>query len=550
MPNRTHHHLSLIWLLLFLLFVPAACQFVPALPAPDPGPTATPLVTEGIAGSGALAYNLGMATIPQSWSSESPELPVPLLGAISVPEGEGPFPVALVFHGRHPRCTSDPAQLEEVWPCEEGAEPRYDIGFSYLLDALAARGFLAVAPSLNGAYTTTFDLGQGSLAESQPRVDERMTAIIAEHLARLAAANGGEAVFAEGLDLTGKVDSARVVTMAHSTSGITANKLARDGALPIKAQVLLAAMHFEGTGETADVPTAVVLSACDGDRPDLPAQIYYESARGGGRANPLFSALLEGANHNFYNQELARQGIDDGQFARNPTCALARVSGEAQQSFLAALAGAFFDATLIGADRPAWLNVTQPVAADLYGQPVQSALSPPAAQRRTLLTGQPVIAGPLTATLCPSGEPCAEGLFQPGLPGGVRLSWAEPGGEFSVDLSSVGEPYDTLRLRVALDPTDALNPPGEPISFSVVLTDRAGNSAEVEVPPLLPVLRGTYEGDDFRFSPVLPRDIRLPLAQFAGVDAASPVSATLRFDRSPTGSVLLVDWELVRGDAR
>jgi hypothetical protein len=535
-------------LLLLLLPALAACQFVPALPAPDPGPTATPLVTEGIAGSAALAYNLGTVAVPQSWSSEAPELPVPLLGAISVPEGEGPFPVALVLHGRHTRCYSDPAQLEEVWPCEEGAEPRYDIGFSYLLDALAARGYLAVAPSLNGAYTTLFDLGQGSLDERQPRVDERLTAIIAAHLARLEAAGRGEAVFAGGLDLSGKVDTARLVTVAHSTSGITANGLARDGALPIQAQVLPAAMNFEGTGETADVPTAVVLSACDGDRPDLPAQIYYESARGAGRATPLFSAMLEGANHNFYNQELARQGIDDGQFARNPTCALARVSDEEQQAFLAALAGDFFDATLLGADRPAWLDITQPVAAELFGQPVQSALSPPAAGRRTLLTGQPVVAGSLTATLCPPGEPCAEGLFQPGLPGGVRLSWDEPGGEFSVDLSAVSEPYEALRLRAALDPTDALNPPGEPITFSVVLTDRAGNSAEVEVPPLLPVLRGTYEGDDFRFSPVLPRDIRLPLAEFAGVDAAALASATLRFDRSPAGSVLLVDWELVRGE--
>jgi hypothetical protein len=417
-----------------------------------------------------------------------------------------------------------------------------------LLDALAARGYLAVAPSLNGAYTSLYDLGEGSLDEKQPRVDERMTAIIAAHLARLEAAGRGEAVFAGGLDLSGKVDTTRLVTVAHSTSGIAANGLARDGALPIRAQVLLAAMNFEGTGETADVPTAVVLSACDGDRPDLPAQIYYESARNASRANPLFSAMLEGANHNFYNQELARQGIDDGQFTRNPTCALARVSDEEQQAFLAALAGTFFDAALLGADGHVWLDITEPVAAELFGQPVQSALSPPAAGRRTLLTGQPVIAGPLTATLCPSGEPCAEGLFQPGLPGSVRLSWDEPGGEFSVDLSSVSEPYEALRLRAALDPTDALNPQGEPITFSVVLTDRAGNSAEVEAPPLLPVLRGTYEGDDFRFSPVLPRDIRLPLAEFAGVDTASLASATLRFDRSPAGSVLLVDWELVRGE--
>ncbi len=543
---RRHHHPIIVPALLFALLTLSACGFIPALPARDPGPTPTPLVTEGIAGSTALAYNLGTVPITQSWSTDFPEIPIPLLGAISVPDGEGPFPTALVLHGRHSRCYSDEAQVDEVWPCEEGAEPRYDIGFSYLLDSLAERGYLAIAPSVNGAYTTTYDLGTGSLDEIQPHVDERMIAIIQQHLTRIAAAGDGEQVFAGGLDLTGKVDLSQVAVVAHSVSGITANKIARESLLPVRAQVLLAGMHFDTTGATADVPTITVLSACDGDSPGLPVQTYYETARQTGRADALFSTMLEGANHNFYNQELERQGIDDGPFSRNPTCAQFRISASEQQSFLTSLAGDYFDVYFMDADRPQWLDITQPAAPELYGRQVQNALSPPATQRRTLLTGQPTIDGQIRASLCTLGEACAAGLFQPGLPDSVRLSWEAEGAEFQVDLSTVNEPFEALRLRVAVDPMDPLNTEGESVSFSVVLTDMAGNSAALALPAPLPfVPKGTYEGDDYRFSPVLPVDIRLSLTDFEGVDTTSLATAALRFDNNPTGSVLVVDWDLV-----
>lgn len=535
--------LSIVLLLLLL----SACGFIPALPARDPGPTPTPLVTEGIAGSHALAYNLGTANITQSWSAESPQMTVPLLGAISMPEGDGPFPVALVLHGRHTRCYSDAAQLEEAWPCAEGAEPRYDIGFSYLLDALAAEGYLAVAPSVNGAYTTTYDLGQGSLDEIQPRIDERMTQIVSAHLAELGAANDGQQVFAGGLDLAGKVEPAAVYVVAHSTSGVTTNLMAGEGQLPVRAQLLLTPMNFSTTGATADVPTVVVVAVCDGDSPALPGQTYYESARQGPRAAVLSSVYLPGANHNFFNQALVRQGIDDGLFTRNPVCPAARLSAEDQQAFIASLAADFFGAVR-GGETPTWLSAVAPVTNELFGREVITALSPPSTQRRTLLSGEASLDGPIEAELCAAGEPCADGLFQPGQPDSVRLSWSGEGATFTLGAGDITESYDVLRLRAALDPTHALNDSGEPVSFSVVLTDRAGNTAEMLLPQPLPVVaRGTYEGDDFRYSPVLATEARWPLTDFAGVDTAALESVTLRFDGNRRGSVLLLDLDLLRG---
>ncbi len=414
-------------------------------------------------------------------------MPIPLLGTISIPEGDGPFPVAIVLHGRHTRCYSDPAQLDETWPCAPGAEPRYDIGFSYLLDALAARGYLAVAPSINGAYSTTWGMPDGTLDDIQPVVDARLIAIVETHLARLAAANEGEPVFGERVDLTDKVDLTQTALVAHSTAGVTANRIAHDGLLPVGALLLLAAMHFSTAGDTAGITTAVLLSACDGDRPDLPAQSYYEIGRLDDRTMPLASIMLEGANHNFYNQELVAQGIDDGFFARNPGCADFRLTAEEQQAFLAELAPDLIDAGFgRSTDQPrAFLEIDGPAPTSLYGRLVQSALAPPGAQRTRLLTppagsGETPpgsVVGPVVAAVCSPNERCVPDMLQPGNPGQVKLSWDSPGAAYEVALPPEAADASTaawLRLRVAIDPTDPRSAAAAPVSFGVLLTDATG----------------------------------------------------------------------------
>lgn len=552
-----------LWLMILLL--PAGCGAIalPQVALPTAAATAPPydpaefLPTEGIAGSQSLAYDIGLATISQSRAPEEfSRMPVPLIGAISVPEGEGPFPVAVVLHGRHPRCYSDEAQLEEVWPCPADSEPRYDIGFSYLLDALAARGYLAIAPSVNGAYTTKYRPGSLSLDEAQPWVDERMTQIVAEHLAGLNAASAGEPVFGEFLDLTGKVDGSRVALIAHSTAGITANQIAREGRLPVESLLLLAPMHFDGTGDTAGVPAAVLLAACDGDRPDLPGQTYYENARvDPARPAPMVSILLAGANHNFFNQELVNQGIDDGFFSRNPDCAGERLPAGDQQAFLADFAADFVAAASGANAAPAFLDSAQISIASLYENNVQTTLAPTAAQRLQLVippdaaTTQPPgeSSGPLEIDLCQPGVRCAAEMLQPGNPGQIRLSWNGEGATYRVAVPADSGGYETLRLRAAVDPTHLLNSAAAPVAFRVRLTDMAGNQATADLPAPLPFPpEGTYPGDGYRFTPVLPQDIRLPLAAFAGVDPSGLAAVELVFDATPTGSIFLTDLELLR----
>jgi dienelactone hydrolase len=552
-----------LYLLILLGLAGCGTIALPQVALPTAASTAPPydpaefLPTEGIAGSKSLAYDIGLATVGQSRApKEFSRMPVPLIGAIAVPEGDGPFPVAVVLHGRHPRCYSDEAQLEEVWPCPADSEPRYDIGFSYLLDALAERGYLAIAPSVNGAYTTEYGPGTLSLDEMQPWVDERMVQIVTEHLAGLNAASAGEPVFGDFLDLTGKVDSSRIALIAHSTAGITANLIARENQLPVESLLLVGPMHFAGTGATAGTPAAILLAACDGDRSDLPGQTYFENARvDPAREAPMVSIMLAGANHNFFNREMAAQGIDDGFFSRNPDCAEDRLAAADQQAFLAALAGDFTDAAFSRGAMPPFLGISEAAPTSLYENSVQIALAPPASQRLRLITppdsatAEPpgAAAGPLEIALCAPGVACAEGMLQPGLPGQVRLSWNGEGAVYRVDVPENSAGYETLRLRAAVDPTHPLNSAAGPVAFAVRLTDKAGNQAIVELPAPLPFPpKGTYPGDDFRFSPVLPQDIRLPLAAFNGVDPSALAAVELIFDATPAGSIFLTDLELLR----
>ena len=533
-----------------LLPTPAATAVAPTAATPIPlGQTAS------IAGSASLAYELDTITVVQSRATaEFRHLPIPLIGAIAVPTGDGPFPVAMVLHGRHTRCYADAAQLEEVWPCPPGEEPRYDVGFAYLLDALAARGYLAVAPSINGAYTTAAGLNQPSLDETQLWVDERLAQIIAAHLERLAAAGAGEPIFGQELVLTGQVDLSAVALVAHSTAGHTANALAREGTLPVRALFLLAPMRFAAAGTTADVTTTLLLSACDGDRPDLPGQGYFEDARlQSNRVTPLAAVVLSGANHNFYNTELARQGNDDARFGRNPDC-VERPPAEVQQAFLAAIVADHIDAAFGRlAAPPPFLDPAAPTPTELYGRAAQVSLVVPSAERLVIFA-PPATAdtppsgattGPLTVAVCPPDVACSEGLLQPGRPGQLRLTWDEPGGVFRLPAPTGSAGYTTLRLRLAVDPLHPANTAAAPVALSIALSDSAGNRAVVPLPAPLPLPpQSTYESDGFRHTPVLPDDVRLPLADFVGVNIAQLSTVELVFDATPAGSVLLADLEL------
>jgi hypothetical protein len=271
-----------------------------------PPPTATPFV---VAGPPAIEFNLGDATIIQPQfplDSQFYTMPLRLNGLIAVPDGAGPFPVAVVMHGRHDICPEVEGQdaLVQQWPCDE-EQPNYK-GFDYLTRALAARGYLALSINVNAAFTNGWGEDPGGLT--------RFPQIVDLYLASLAVANAGTDV-GFNAPLTGKADLSKIAFVAHSQSGGLATnvikaraanaspELIAQGFGPIGGILYLAPAYAAATEGVPDVPLSVILPACDGDISDLAGQKYYEAARlAPDRLHP--SVYLVGANHNFFNTGL------------------------------------------------------------------------------------------------------------------------------------------------------------------------------------------------------------------------------------------------------
>lgn len=567
----------------------AGCRAVDGTPFVLPGAGALPAPALEIAPAVA-EYNLGETTITQSvFPAESGfrDMPVRLNGIIAVPQGEGgPYPVVVIFHGTHPGCPVPEGDMVDRWPCDPALEQRNYLGFAYLVRALAGQGYVALAPNVNAEHTFGF-------GETLP--GERLRQLATLHLQALAAAAaGGPNNF--GVDLTGRADLTRLALFGHSRGAEAAYELAHDpewaaevsaggpAVGPVAGLFLIAAAPTFVMPTGADMPLAVILPACDGDVTDQMGQKYYE----GVRLNPAstqwaLSLWLERANHNHFNEQLPP---DPFGLRGRPDCAPLLEPG-AQRAVLVDAAGDFLTAifsadpaAVAAAEARLGMAAAQPAPAALYGAAGRVAGHAPAANRLPLLVprqeeelaanlaGGTVTAEGITTFFCeegystpwsrPGSEPCKRpNVTIPAHPAMAVLTWSAPGAAWRFSLPAAHgdlRGYSAVSLRAAVDPTSPLNAPGRAQAFSVQLTDRAGQTATVRTRPDEPALTfplGEVQTDevfaDGLFSaPVPMTTIRLPLADFAGVDLSQVSELTLRFDQAESGALFVGDLEFVR----
>lgn len=524
-------------------------------------------------------YDLGETTLLQAHFPEDSHfrnMPVRLLGVIGVPGGKGPYPVVLILHGSPPVCPG-----EDVWPCaEEEERPNY-AGFTYLVEALAIAGYVALSINVNAEYTFAFGEAPPTLHTIQ---------LIDAHLMELAAANRGESD-KFGLDLTGRVDLSRMMWMGYSRGGDYVNWIVRQQNLaveadqveygPVKGLILMAPPVFSTEAlPTIDLPVTIILPTCDSDVINLDGQLYYESARfDPSRAHPVTSVYLEGGNHNNFNT-LLQLGFS---LEHRPDCSEnAILTPEAQRNFLVQytldfLQWLFGDPSEGGEiAKRLGLNATLPMPARLYDFPVRiSTLYPPAnhltvvqpqskAELNTNLLGGKVKMGGVTAVFCPKGnyvpdmepgtESCKRVNFnQPGYSQQLILSWETPDAQWR---TSLPEPvrnltsYTSLQLRAALDPLSDLNAQGESQAFTLLLMDASGDQASVVVTDL-PYSSGDRQPNGFfeggLFSGhVYMNDMIVPLSQFSGIDIANVTEIAFDFDQRDTGTLFIADLALIK----
>lgn len=244
-----------------------------------------------------LSYDLGEVTITQQaygLDSRFHEMPVRVQGILAVPSGEGPFSVALIVHGSYPFCTAPLVDGEvDPYPCPAAKDLRQYEGFDELAAALAARGYLTLAPDVSAAYNNGFGAaGSG----------ERAIEIIDAHLDALAAGSGLP------VDVTDLADLDRLVLAGHSRGGPLAVRYSTDPTAkrgPRALALLAPAYLVPESVIPPQLPTALVIAECDEDVGTEQPLLYLERQLPPERPSPTVVYTLPGGTHHAFSSRLA-----------------------------------------------------------------------------------------------------------------------------------------------------------------------------------------------------------------------------------------------------
>ena len=522
---------------------PSATTKPPAKPTPTTRPappTTVPFAmadtTHAIATS---TYDLGYAVLAGIAGSPSTHW----WGVVSQPtDGPGPFPVAIVLHGAHSYCDV-PGDVRS-WPCPGGTEVANQQGLAYLTDALAKRGFVAIAPGINDEFAIANDNGTrpfGAIAGAE--VDRLLKAVAA----------GTPSV---GIK-PATVDLSHIALLGHSRGAALAAVLGRRGATPSISRAVSGLVLIAPSADSvdpallADLPTAVIIGSCDGDTGVDGGRFVTPSLDVVRRANPVALVMLDRATHDATNDRLDPEAVPPGR----PGCgATERLDPALQRQTLTSLvpelARTTLGATATGAGAAAFNRLR---ADDQLAPGIRLVHVDPTAQRTSLLPklGQPVPTAGFTPQWCPGGryspfrapgtEPChrleLEDLV--GWPSGLELTWNNPGAALSVPIpAATVATGSTLVLRVLVDPADTRVGAG-PVALRLVARSATAEvwskDMTLAVTPVATFDTGAYVA---RRGALLWSEVRVPFDRAAS-------SLTLTTASPNAGSLLLVSLEAV-----
>ena len=246
----------------------------------DPATNTAVVVTDTPQGN-LYCYDLGEGMLD---NPTRPDTSYRMQGVLGVPEGED-CPVVILLHGSH--------------PIQQAADNRYDLGFSYLVEALADAGYLALSMNVGINY---------SFEDGEPIDCERTVQVVEQQSELLARAIGGE----QGIfpcDLTGKGDLDNVILVGHSRAGSDILAVA-DGTetLGVRGLVSVAPSMVSPLPDTPpDLPAGILIPQYDGDVTSLDDATLFdrlESAQG--HTAPTELIYLYGGNHGGFSTALVR----------------------------------------------------------------------------------------------------------------------------------------------------------------------------------------------------------------------------------------------------
>jgi hypothetical protein len=558
----------------------AAAPSAPTAPARAAAPLGSPLPDPGVDGPEAvdvLSYDFG----DQAFRPTGFPAPVELRARVYAPQTIADrAPLVILQHGRHVTCANATDELLQ-WPCPASVPevPSYQ-GYDGLGRLLASQGMVVVSIGANGINANDGYLEDGGASARAQ--------LILEHLRRWKAWDASATGSPFGSRFVGHIDLDRVGLMGHSRGGegiaaavqLNQRSSVRFG---IKAALALAPVDF-GRRVIGGVELGVILPYCDGDVSDLQGASYYDDGRYAtpGDTSSKMTALLYGANHNFFNTVWTSGpgSFDDagawaGEDPRPDVVDPCRPGGSgrltAAQQYQAgnALMAGFLRRTLqpepnlqrfvtgtapypastgparwsIAYHAPDRLDIESWASADTYRRTAAGQLT----DISGLLSG--LVCNPqdetgygrpdgvrVTSTRCPNQEFTAM-VNDTGV---LDAGWVRQGPVVRIPLGATGvdvASYDGLRMRVAV-PQDSRNTTRAKQDFTVVLEDADGARASVAASGGTNGLQRLNPG---MVQHAVLNGLRLPLSSFSGVDLTRIRAVELRFDRTGGGRLALAD---------
>ena len=464
---------------------------------------------------------------------------VPLNGHLCVPRGRGPFPLAVFAHGNH-------APFENSTP-----------GYLYLCELLASHGIIAATIDVN--FLNGWNFGE----------NDARAIVHLEHIKQFRTWNDTATH-----PLHGKVDLNRILLVGHSRGGEAVghasffNRLTSIGFVPLDGSTGLGPYRFGLAAVAAIAPTDqqftpvsgptvvpdsyyVIHGSQDSDVFTFEGYHTYERAHAVDQANPTisdgkFKAMLwvHKANHNQFNSVWGSETA--------PGIAMPRLS---QEEIAKVHLGALAQALLL--DRVEYLDVMRdhgaatawvPAGSEFvsqYQDPVRSFV-----QHYQEGPVAPVISLPCQGTVTLDGVVATRQLTD--LVGGfptttltLRVIWNALGSRLLLlvdPMTLPAERYKALALRVGQS-DEATNPANRDQDFTLEISSGSRTAAFSASS-----LHRLLYPDPPPFGPakIVMQTLRLPVEQLVerGVDPTDLRSIALVFDRRPTGTVYIGDFQV------
>ncbi|MCK0110582.1 hypothetical protein MWU75_00275 [Ornithinimicrobium sp. F0845] len=307
-------------------------SYASAVPGPTDHYASADVTTSPVDASGLISGWRSGDTRSQVWGFDASALPVN--GAVWAPAEGGPFPLVLIAHGNSPHADSD-------------------LGFAYLADVLASRGYVVASLDMGFLNTSVLDRAGGIVGADRTRAW-----LVLQHLRQWAAWQEG------GGPVAAQVDLGRVALVGHSRGGeavaaaTALDALGSDPELP---------GHDLTTGVT--ISSVVALAPSDGlvpvgGEPVVLQDVNYLTLAGSHDADVgafagsnqyartatsddtvKAAVLIHRANHSQFNARWGRYDVGLG-LSKHVLDTAALLAPEQQRQVATVLVSAFLDHTL------------------------------------------------------------------------------------------------------------------------------------------------------------------------------------------------------------